>query len=152
VVLWHLTIWDLVFPPLTRLSFRTPAPARCMDSFIHKLRFAESEACLFSLTLCLRFKQSFSRLRRRSMVHLRVAIPAVGAVAMLLSNAALHAQTFTWGPVHSINLPVPAAFSSLPALDMNNDGNADICLLMWTLDSSNARLDFNAIYVGDGLG
>jgi len=86
------------------------------------------------------------------MVHLRVAIPAVGAVAMLLSNAALHAQTFTWGPVHSINLPVPAVFSSLAALDMNNDGNTDICLSMWTIDSSNRVTNFKYIYAGDGLG
>jgi FG-GAP-like repeat len=87
------------------------------------------------------------------MVHLRVAIPAVGAVAMLLSSAAFQAQTFTWGPVHSVNLPARAVFENLSPMDMNGDGNTDICLSMWNVDSTGSILEqFKYIFVGDGAG
>ena len=86
------------------------------------------------------------------MVHLRAPIVAFGAAAMLLFIPALPAQTFTWGPAQNINLPAPAVFSNLSAIDMNGDGNTDICLSMWTIDSSNRVTNFKYIYVGDGLG
>ncbi len=86
------------------------------------------------------------------MVHLRVPIAALGA-AFLLSNAALQAQTFTWGPVHSVDLPAPAVFSNLSPIDMNGDGNTDICLSMWGFDATGSMVEeFKYIFVGDGAG
>jgi hypothetical protein len=86
------------------------------------------------------------------MIHLHDATAVLGSAAMFLSTAALGAQTFTWGPVHSLNLPSRAVFANLSPIDMNGDGNTDICLSMWTIDSTNTVTNFKYIYVGDGLG
>src|SRR5579863_1025978 len=86
------------------------------------------------------------------MVHLRFSIAALGAAAFFLLNGALQAQTFTWGPVHSVDLPAPAVFSNLSPIDMNGDGNTDICLSMWGFDATGSVVQFKYIYTGDGAG
>ena len=37
-------------------------------------------------------------------------------------------------------------------MDMNGDGNTEICLSMWNFDSSGVVQQFKYIYVGDGAG
>jgi hypothetical protein len=86
------------------------------------------------------------------MLNMRAIGTVLYAAAILLSNAPLHAQTFTWGPVHTISLPAPAVFANLSATDMNGDGNTDICLSLWDFDSAGAVVNFKYVYVGNGWG
>ena len=86
------------------------------------------------------------------MLKLHLAYPVLGCAAILFSHPAFQAQAFTWGPVQSINLPARTVFANLSAIDMNGDGNTDICLSLWTIDSTNTVTNFKYIYVGDGLG